>query len=435
MVSSLAAIASLLLAGPVALGADPAPASSPAPIRLEDALGEARAHNPELRAAEAEARAAGFALGPAGALDDPMLMIQAWNVPTDFANAPIMTQLFQDVPLGGKLRLRREAASAKSDAAAADLESTRLRIDAEVQKVWADLFLAEQTEAINREMEKTAHALVSAAATRVASGRGQQVETLRAQAEILAIQGNEDVADANRLSAAARLAALLDRDGGASTIGPAEIPSPLASLPSLEDLQARALRERPELAAMRASIAAAEAERGLAKAERVPDLRVSAGEMHVFGRDVPASMADSLMGSVSVTLPVFGRSKNRPRIARANAMLEAAHARQRALEQSIRAEVAGAYASLDAEHHLIELHHKLVPLARQTLDSAMSGYAAGRVDFPMVVDSERDLQMHELDLAMHLAAYEKHLADLRRATNSDPRLRSASSPTDEDEQP
>jgi len=36
-----------------------------------------------------------------------------------------------------------------------------------------------------------------------------------------------------------------------------------------------------------------------------------------------------------------------------------------------------------------------------------------------VLDAERDLQMHELDLATHLAMYEQRLADLQRAVGSD----------------
>jgi outer membrane protein TolC len=49
----------------------------------------------------------------------------------------------------------------------------------------------------------------------------------------------------------------------------------------------------------------------------------------------------------------------------------------------------------------------------------MAGYVAGKTAFVMVLDAERDVQMHELDLAMHLAMYEQRLADLQRAVGSD----------------
>jgi hypothetical protein len=37
----------------------------------------------------------------------------------------------------------------------------------------------------------------------------------------------------------------------------------------------------------------------------------------------------------------------------------------------------------------------------------------------MVLDAERDLEMHELDLATHVAAYSQRLADLERAVGGD----------------
>ena len=74
---------------------------------------------------------------------------------------------------------------------------------------------------------------------------------------------------------------------------------------------------------------------------------------------------------------------------------------------------------LVAEGHQIDLHHQLVPLARQALESAQSSYAAGRGDFAMALESARELRMHELELAMHLAAYEQRLAELQRAVGAE----------------
>ena len=52
------------------------------PLRLPVLLEDARQRNPELRATEAQAQAAASSVSPAGALDDPMLMVQYWNGPS-----------------------------------------------------------------------------------------------------------------------------------------------------------------------------------------------------------------------------------------------------------------------------------------------------------------------------------------------------------------
>ena len=58
-------------------------------------------------------------------------------------------------------------------------------------------------------------------------------------------------------------------------------------------------------------------------------------------------------------------------------------------------------------------------LIAAALESAQSSYAAGRGDFAMALESARELRMHELELAMHLAAYEQRLAELQRAVGAE----------------
>ena len=191
----------------------------------------------------------------------------------------------------------------------------------------------------------------------------------------------------------------------------------LTSLPEVSELQQRALRERPELAAARAQIAAAEAQARLAKASTVPDLGVFAAEMHVFRN--PGGPSNFLFAGVQVNLPIFSGGKNQPRIAGAAAQVVSAQEAGHALRNRIASEIAEQYAHVQAEQRQIELHHQLIPIAKQAVESAESSYGAGRADFTMVLDSARELRMHELDLATHLAMYDQRLAELQRAVGVD----------------
>jgi outer membrane protein TolC len=89
------------------------------------------------------------------------------------------------------------------------------------------------------------------------------------------------------------------------------------------------------------------------------------------------------------------------------------------LTNRVFAEIADAYAEVEAAQREIELHHRLIPLSHQALASALASYSAGRGGFTMVLDAERDLQMHELDLAMRTTNYSQRLADLERAVGGD----------------
>ena len=169
------------------------------------------------------------------------------------------------------------------------------------------------------------------------------------------------------------------------------------------------------MAVARAAVAQADAKLRLANAEKVPDVAVFLAEMHAFRAP---GQADFLFAGVQVNLPIFSGEKNHPRVAGAEADLGAMRDDARAIENRVVSEVADAHAELTAERRQVELHHQLIPIARQALASAMGAYVAGRSAFVMVLDAERDLQMHELDLATHLAMYEQRLADLQRAVGS-----------------
>ena len=390
-------------------------ASGPPQVRLADLLDEARRKNPRIHAAEAEARADAAVADSAGALDDPTAMVQLWNMPVDLSTVPLMVNVTQTIPLGGKRAARADEARAVAAAARATLSTSARDVETAVAKAYFDLFLADRTIEVDDEMAATLRSLVSAAAARVSAARGEQAEVLRAQSEELKIESDREAARARRTAAVARLNALLDRAPDAD-LGPTAEPGLVADLPAAEPLRARALQQRAELAGVRAAVGAAQARARAAHAAAVPDLGLSAGEMHVFRS--AAAPADFLFLGVQVNLPIFA-GRNRARVAGAEASQAAAAAQAHAAETSVLAEVDDALAEVQAESRQTELHHHLIPLSRQALASALAAYVSGRGSFASVLDTQRELQMHELDLAMHLASYSQHLADLERAVGGD----------------
>src|SRR5712691_8268661 len=383
--------------------------AAPAPLRLADLLSEARQKNPDLKAAAARIRAAQSAISPAGALDDPMLMVQLWNGPVDFSTVPLMVQLSQNIPLGGKRGARTDMARADAAMADADLGQKQLDVETQVAAAYFDLFLADRTQEIDDELEAILNVVLRAAEARVSTGKAEQVELLRAQGALVQLRSERETAVDHRRSSWTRLSALLDRDPAA--------PPGTTTRPDVATLTESALRGRPELAGSRAAIQGAHAQERLARANRIPDLGLFAAEMHTFRN--PIGVSDFLFAGFQVNLPIFFGGKNEPRIAGAQAQLVAAQEAARALRNRVAADVAEGYAHLLAETHQIDLHHQLIPIARQAVQSGEASYAAGRSDFTMVLDSARELRMHEMNLAMHLAAYEQRLAELQRAVGSD----------------
>src|ERR1700704_1910465 len=146
--------------------------AAPAPLRLADLLREAREKNPDLKSATARVRASQSAISPAGALDDPMLMVQLWNTPVDFSSVPLMVQLSQAIPLGGKRGARTDAARADAAIAEAELAGKQREIETQVASAYFDLFLAERTLAVDDELETFLKVLLHSSEARVSSGKG-----------------------------------------------------------------------------------------------------------------------------------------------------------------------------------------------------------------------------------------------------------------------
>jgi len=381
------------------------------PLHLPALLEDARQRNPELRAAEAQAQAAASSVSPAGALDDPLLMVQYWNGPVDFSVVPIMVQLTQTFPLGGKRRAREDAATGEATAVRAEVARRRLDLEREVTELYATLFVADRSLVVHDEVLSVLRTLQSVAAARVASGRTEVVDQLKAQAELLKEESSHETLVAERTAALAGLAALLDRDP-AELSGQTEEPGTAPALASDTDLIARAMEQRPELLAATGIASTAEARVRLASAAGVPDLTPLAAYMHTFGAQSPNNF---LFLGLQINLPIFGGSKTDPAVAAARSRLEAAQALQHALRNRIGAEVRTAAARVRAEQQLVELQRRLVPIARQALESSVSSYSAGRIGLLTVLDSSRESLMRQMELAEHQALAERRRAELERA--------------------
>ena len=61
----------------------------------------------------------------------------------------------------------------------------------------------------------------------------------------------------------------------------------------------------------------------------------------------------------------------------------------------------------------------LLPQAETSIESALRNYTAGRIDFLMLLDTERELKRIRLDYIKTLAEYRKRLANLERVVGAD----------------
>ncbi len=386
------AVLTALLALP-ARGQPPA-AEPPATTLAADPLlsrlvEESVAGRPELRAAEARARAERERVPQAGALPDPTLSagiqndgfdaIQVGTMPTSYYQV-MVTQPF---PWPGKRGLRTEVAELGARRSATDVARLRLSTEADVRRAYLDLLLARDRLVLLARLEAIWGKSAAIARTRYEAGQGAQSDVLRAQLELnrlrqrrWALQGDERT----RVQALNRLRVHPLDEPIPTTASVRGLAAP--ALASQEASLADARERSPELAAARLGTDRAARELRLARRERWPDLSVSAGVM-------PRGSLDPMWtASVGLTLPVWARRKQGRAVAESEARAESVTSDAETVEQILALRVGERRTSLEALLQTLRLYREgLLVQSQATVESTLAQYQVGKVSFASVLEA------------------------------------------------
>ena len=172
-----------------------------------------------------------------------------------------------------------------------------------------------------------------------------------------------------------------------------------------------------KFAAAEAAVTAAKAKLELAKREWIPDPTISVEAQRYNGASQVASEVDA---GVSFNVPWLNGKKYRAEEKEAANGVDAA---QQALE-SARAAALGLLRDqlqkIETAHHHVELFQtRLIPTARQTVQTNRANYESGKTGFLDLVVSDRNLRELEAMFQEHLADYQIAVADLQALVGSD----------------
>lgn len=380
-------LAAALLALPAALHANP--------MSLDEALRLAETRAPEMQAREAGIDAALSASIAAGRLPDPKLDLALRDFPVTGPDAGRLGRddftmqvigISQDVPNLAKRRAR--AVRAQADIGIAEAERTIVAQDVRLATAlaWIDLHFAKKRLKELDLLDTGLDELQATVTARLASGSARPAQALEPE------QLRAELADRRSTLAAdvARFRAQLARytgDAAADTVG---------ALPPLT-VDGAGLRgglsALPRLGGYDARIAAADAETGLARAEKRPDWSVNAA----YGRREP-NFGDLFTVGVTIDLPLFARKRQEPKIA-----ARASEATQARLErEAAEREIAAALTADLATHRmhdeqLANARTRLVPLAKKRAQLDLESYGAGRLDLGTALLSTLALAEAEVD--------------------------------------
>ena len=179
---------------------------------------------------------------------------------------------------------------------------------------------------------------------------------------------------------------------------------------TIDELQAKALQNRPDLRAAVLGINAANSQYELAKANGKQDPTISANYSHTGG-------ISAATWSFSIPLAIFDR--NQGNIAQTRIAIRQAEEQKKAANGQVLTDVRDAYEELQEAAQIAQLlKNTYLDMARRSRDISEYAYRRGAIALLDFLNAERTYRQTELAYRQAVAAYLASLEQLRQAVGS-----------------
>ena len=387
------------------------------PLSLAKLVQEATERNPEILAARRTVEAKRARIPQAGAWAEPTVSFSyGGNALPPFtvmrgdpsSNRQVMAE--QMIPYPGKTRLRTQIAAREADAETLAYEAVLRRVAAEVKQAYFDLAYIDRSLAILQKDREALAAFEKVTEIRYSVGKAAQQDVLRAQLEITRLSQRETVLTQQRQTLEAQLNSLRNIPID-SPVGTPAATKPSAFAHTQEQLQEAARANYPVLKQRQTMVDQNRLSVDLARKEKRPDFSVGYAYMQRDG------MPDMYGITLSTSLPIFHRRKQDMAMTEAAANLESARQLQANELTVLRYQVQQDFLEIQATEQLLKLYSQgIAPQSSLTLESSITGYETGGVDFLNVISNFQEVIDAELDYHMQVTNHEKALARLEEVT-------------------
>ncbi|HEX9195375.1 MAG TPA: TolC family protein [Azonexus sp.] len=370
-------------------------------------------HNRELQLARTAVAGAEADLLTAGQLPNPQVslnitQISPWSGygagPWKDKKMDNVLRLDQLIERGGKRDLRVKGADARLDASRFDLDDTGRQQLLSLRQTYFDLRLAQEKRRLAGELAANYDKSLDSGRLRLKAGDISQVELARLQIDKSRADNEARQTQAELEQAQVALAYLIGRERGAAQLVAADNWPPLGDNP----LKRSDLEQRPDIAAARLRVTAAEAARDLAKAQKTRDVTLGIQYEHNMQNEPTNSYG------FGVSVPLFIFHEYEGDIARAEADLTAARLLyERTLAQAVGSSDQAASALRSAEERLRRLETGLLADAERVAKAAELAYSRGAMNLMDLLDARRTLRQIQIETATAHADHAKALAAWR----------------------
>ena len=395
-------------------------AQSPALITLDQAVDLALAHNHSLKATrtlilqnEAQEITANLRPNPTLNFDSQFLPIFQ---PSEFSTDNLSSVQQFDAGIGylferGKKRQHRlQAARDQTAVTRAQVSDAERSLAFNVGQAFVGVLLAESTLRFALLDLKSFEETVDIAQTQYKAGYISEGDYLKIKLQLLQFQTDVSSARLARVQALVALRELLGYDAVPATYDVVGDLTYQAVPAKLEDLQVKALQERPDYRAAELGVTAAQSQILLAKANAKQDVNANVDYSHV-------SDQSSASFFVNFGLPIFNR--NQGEIARTGYALTQAQEMQTSASDTVLSDVSNAYEALRSSEEVVQLYTSgYLKQAQDSRDISEYAYQRGATSLLDFLDAERSNRAIQLAYRQALSAYMTALEQLKASVGT-----------------
>jgi cobalt-zinc-cadmium efflux system outer membrane protein len=389
-------------------------------ITLDQAIDLALAHNHALKATRTlifqnQAQEITANLRPNPTLGGDTQFVPFFS-PQDFSGDNLNNVQQFDIGIGylferGHKRQRRlQAARDQTAVTRAQVTDAERTLAFNVGQQFVSVLLAESTLLFALQDLKGFQQTVDISEIQLKAGYIGEGDYLKIKLQLLQFQ--TDVSSA-RLAKIQALVGLREFLGYNAVPADFDVIGDLAYLPlkaNLEDLQAKALRERPDFRAAELGMTSAQSQILLAKANAKVDVNGTYDFTHVAGENTASIF-------VNFELPIFNR--NQGEIARTGYALTQAQEQQQAASDTVLSDVANAYEAVKSNDEVVQLNTSgYLKQAQDSRDISEYAYKRGAASLLDFLDAERSYRSVQLAYRQALGAYMTALEQLKEAVGT-----------------
>ena len=400
----------------------PREATPPAEVRLSlnEVIAEGLRQNPGVQSALHTLEAQRHKIPQAKSLADPQVSagwmgnVAPFSLQQGDPSSYRGVSVSQEFPYPGKLKLRGQIASKDVDAAQWDYESVRRRVVADLKSAYFDYFFYSKALEITRKDKDLLQKLSSISEARYRVGKGMQQDVLRSQVEISLLLQKITVMEQQQATAQARLNTLMARSPESPLPPPADVEA-TGLYENLDDLYAAAKANDTSLQREQQMVEKNQFAVQLAHKDYQPDFGVAYTYQQ---RSMGLPDMNGMMFTVNV--PLFYKTKQREEVRQATEEVLSAERSRANRANELQFELKQLFLSAQASKQLLDLYAKaVVPQSSLALESSMSAYQVGTVDFLTVLSNFSTILSYEVDYYRELANYQTSLARMESLVGMD----------------